>query len=99
MSKFGDIVNSELPVLIEFYSDWDEIKEEESISLLKEVAVALDGKAKVIKIDTDKNEVLAKALRIKSNPTFIIYKNSDMKWRQSGNIDTASLVEMLEQFV
>lgn len=98
MSKFGELVNSEIPVLIVFYSDWDETQETEAISLLKEVAKELGEKAKVIKIDIEKNETLAKALRIKNNPTFIIYKNSDMKWRQSGKQDAASLVSMVEQF-
>ncbi|HIP47881.1 MAG TPA: thioredoxin [Lutibacter sp.] len=99
MSKFGELVNSEIPILIDFYSNWDEDQEDEAVALLKEVAIALEDTAKVIKIDTEKNETLAKALRIKNNPTFIIYKNSDMKWRQSGKQDAASLISMVEQFL
>lgn len=99
MSKFGELVNSEIPVLIDFYSNWDEAQEDEATALLKKVAVALGDAAKVIKIDTVKNGTLAKALRIKNNPTFIIYKNSDMKWRQSGKQDAASLINMVVQFL
>lgn len=99
MSKFGELVNSETPILIDFYSNWDEIKEGESVATLREVALALGDKAKVVKIDVEKNEVLAKALRIKSNPTFIIYKSSEMKWRQSGDQDATSLIDMVLQFV
>ncbi len=99
MSKFGDLVNSEIPILIDFYSDWDEAQEDQAIATLKEVALSLGDKAKVIKIDIDKNETLAKALRIKSNPTFIIYKSSEMKWRQSGEQDATSLIDMVLQFV
>lgn len=99
MSKFGELVNSEIPILIDFYSNWDETQEKEAVIHLKEVAEALGDRAKVIKIDTGKNEILAKALRIKTNPTYIIYKNSDMKWRQSGKQDAASLIAMLEEFL
>ncbi len=99
MSKFGDLVKSEIPILIDFYSDWDESKENLAIRTLKEVALALGERAKVIKIDVAKNEILARALRIKSNPTFIIYKSSEMKWRQSGDQDASALIDMVEQFV
>lgn len=99
MSKFGELVNSEVPILIDFYSDWDASKEYKALETLREVALALGDKAKVIKIDVEKNEVLAKALRIKSNPTFVIYKSSEMKWRQSGEQDATSLIDMVLQFV
>lgn len=98
MSKFGDLVKSEIPVLIDFYTNWEE-HEESSTSILRNVATALGDKAKVIKIDVEKNEVLAKALRIKANPTFIIYKSNEMKWRQSGNQDENTLINLVEQFV
>ncbi len=99
MSKFGELVNSEIPILIDFYSDWDELKENKAVATLREVALALGKKAKVVKIDVDKNETLAKALRIKSNPTYIIYKSSEMKWRQTGDQDATSLIDMVLQFV
>lgn len=98
MSKFGDLVKSEIPILIDFYTNWEE-HEESNTSILRNVATALGEKAKVIKIDVEKNEVLAKALRIKANPTFIIYKSNEMKWRQSGNQDANTLINLVEQFV
>ncbi len=99
MSKFGDLVKSEVPILIDFYSNWDESQENKAVATLKKVAIALGEKAKIIKIDVEKNEILAKALRIKSNPTYIIYKSSEMKWRQSGDQDATALIDMVEQFV
>ena len=68
-------------------------------SVLRDVAAALGDKAKVIKIDIDKNETLANALRIKGNPTFIIYKNGEMKWRQSGEQDANTLISLVQQYV
>ena len=68
-------------------------------SVLRDVAAALGDKAKVIKIDIEKNETLANALRIKGNPTFIIYKDGEMKWRQSGDQDANTLISLVQQYV
>ena len=61
MSKFGELINTQLPVLIDFYTEWNE----PSVSMhpvIRDVAAALGDKAKVIKIDVDKNQELADLL-------------------------------------
>ena len=80
-----------------FYSDLEDV--ESSIETLRDVAAALGDKAKVIKIDINKNEVLADALRVKGNPTFMIYKNGEMKWRQTGFQDANTLIGLVQQYV
>jgi len=66
--------------------------------VLKDVANALGKNAKVIKIDLEKNNKLAEALRIKYAPTLMIYKRGEMKWRQSGDEDANSLIGRLKDF-
>jgi thioredoxin 1 len=98
MAKFGEIISSNSPTLIDFYNENN--KDNELIhNVLRDVAAALGDKAKVIKIDISKNDKLVEALRIKGTPTFIIYKNSEMKWRQSGEQDANTLINLVEQFV
>jgi thioredoxin 1 len=97
MTKFGELINTNTPVLIDFYSDWDEV--ENNLDTLRNVAVALGGSAKVIKIDIKKNEILADALRVKGNPTFMIYKNGEIKWRQTGLQDAKTLIGLVQQYV
>ena len=98
MSKFGELINAQTPVLIDFYTDWNE----PSISMhpvIRDVAAALGDKAKVIKIDVDKNQELADALRIKGLPTLMIYKDGQMMWRQSGELDANTIISLVkEQF-
>ena len=95
MAKFGEIIQSLQPTLIDFYkSDNDEMN-----NILRDVAAALGDKARVIKIAIDKNEELVNALRVKGYPTYIIYKNGEMKWRQSGDQDANTLINLVEQFV
>ncbi len=90
MAKFGELINSEIPVLIDFYVEWEDATYDLH-SVLRDVAAALGDKAKVIKIDVDKNKDLADALRIKGLPTLIIYKDGEMKWRQTGEQDANTL--------
>ena len=98
MTKFGELIESDIPVLIDFFADWED-GSNDLHSILRDVAAALGDKAKVIKINIDKNEVLASALRIKGNPTFIIYKDGEMKWRQSGSQDANTLINLVEKYV
>jgi thioredoxin 1 len=37
-------------------------------------------------------------LKVKANPTFIIYKKGIMKWRQSGDLDANTLIGLVEQY-
>jgi thioredoxin 1 len=99
MAKFGELIGSEIPVLIDFYAEWEEEESDDSHHVLRDVAAALGDKAKVIKIDIEKNETLANALRIKGNPTFIIYKDGEMKWRQSGDQDANTLIGLVQQYL
>lgn len=98
MAKFGELISSKIPVLIDFYTEWEEDASNVH-STLRDVAAALGDSAKVIKIDIEKNETLANALRIKGNPTFIIYKDGEMKWRQSGDQDANTLIGLVQQYV
>ena len=96
MSKFGELISTQVPVLIDFYTDWNE----SSILMhpvIRDVAAALGDKAKVIKIDVDKNQELADALRIKGLPTLMIYKGGQMIWRQSGELDATTIIGLVQE--
>ena len=98
MSKFGELINTRIPVLIDFYTDWSE----PSVSMhpvIRDVAAALGDKAKVIKIDVDKNKELADALRVKGLPTLMIYKEGQMVWRQSGELDANTIISLVQEQV
>jgi len=97
MAKFGELINAQKPVLIDFYTDYNDVQN--TIFTLRNVAAALGDKAKVIKIDIKKNELLADALRVKGNPTFMIYKNGEMKWRQTGVQDANTLIGLVLQYI
>ncbi|MCB0457817.1 MAG: thioredoxin family protein [Flavobacteriaceae bacterium] len=98
MSKFGELIETNVPVLLDFYAEWDEACKEMH-AVLRDVAAALGDKARVIKIDIEKNQELSEALRVKGLPTLMIYKNGEMKWRQSGEQDANTLIGLVKEFV
>ncbi len=97
MAKFGEIINISKPVLIDFYFGWED--SENNADTLRDVVAALGNKAKIIRIDIKKNEVLASALKVKGNPTFIIYKNGEMMWKRTGEQDASTLIRLVQQYV
>ena len=98
MSKFGELIETHVPVLLDFYAEWDNVCQEMH-PVLRDVAAALGDKARVIKIDIEKNQELSEALRIKGLPTLMIYKNGEMKWRQSGEQDANTLIGLVQEYV
>ncbi|MDG1729337.1 MAG: thioredoxin family protein [Algibacter sp.] len=97
MSKFGELIDVEIPVLLDFYTEWSNQSKTMHL-ILRDVAAALGDKAKVIKIDVEKNQELAEALRVKTLPTLIIYKDGEMKWRQSGEQDANTLISIIQEY-
>lgn len=96
--KFNTIINSTTPVLVDFFAEWCGPCKAQA-PILKQVASEVEGRAKVIKIDVDKNQQIAQQYRIQGVPTLAIFKNGQIAWRQSGVMDKASLVSILEGFM
>ena len=84
--------------MLVFYNELDNVS---SLMhpVLKDVAAAMGDSAKVIKINAEKNEKLAEALRVKVLPTLMIYKDGEMLWRQSGEQDANTLIGLIKDHV
>ena len=95
MSKFGELIDDKLPLLLVFYNAEDNISDSMH-PILKDVAAAMGDKGKVIKIDTEKNTKLSDSLRVKVLPTLMIYKLGEMVWRQSGEQDANTLISLMQ---
>jgi thioredoxin 1 len=94
MQSFGELIQSETPVLVDFYADWCGPCKAMT-PVIKEVAKATEGRAKVIKVDIDKSAQAANAYQVQAVPTFIVFRKGKIVWRHSGMIDKNSLVNAL----
>ena len=98
MPKFGELINLDVPILLDFYGDLDE-SSKTMHPVLRDVAAAIGDKGKVIKININLNNELSEALRIKSLPTLMIYKGGEMVWRKSGEQDANTLINLINDFI
>lgn len=97
MEKFEDIIKSEKPVLIDFFATWcGPCKMMHPV--LEELHAKIGEKARIIKIDIDKNRELATAYRVQSVPTLMIFQNGELKWRESGARPASELEAELSKY-
>lgn len=66
--------------------------------VLEELHEKVGDKARVIKIDIDKNQELAAIYNVRSVPTLMIFRNGELKWRTSGVQPIQTLEQELEKY-
>ncbi|MBT8185439.1 MAG: thioredoxin [Eudoraea sp.] len=93
--NFKRVINSEIPVLVDFYADWCGPCKMLA-PILKEVKEELGDAVRIVKIDVDKNEKLARRYQVRGVPTMMLFKEGKQLWRQSGILQKPALVSIIK---
>jgi thioredoxin 1 len=93
-STFQDIIESEKPVLVDFYATWCGPCQMLA-PILKEVKDDLGDRLSIIKIDVDKNQELASMQNVRGVPTMMLYQNGKQLWRQSGVVSKEEIIKIV----
>ncbi|MDC6389007.1 thioredoxin [Maribacter sp. PR1] len=95
-SSFKNIIDSEVPVLVDFYADWCGPCKMLT-PILKQVKEDMGDGLKVVKIDVDKNQKLASKYNVRGVPTMMLFKNGKQLWRQSGVLQKNDIIAVVRQ--
>ena len=94
--KFQELINSERPVLIDFFATWCQPCKVQS-SVLTSVKENVGEKARIVKIDVDQFPAIAAEYGVRGVPTLAIFKNGQLLWKQSGVHDVNTLTNLMNQ--
>jgi len=97
MENFKEIIGGKEPVLVDFYATWCGPCKTMHPTI-EELGKELQGKARILKVDIDKNSVVATKYQIQAVPTFILFKEGEIKWRGSGVMDKQTLLNTILPF-
>jgi thioredoxin 1 len=94
MGKFNEMISAPTPTLVDFYATWCGPCKTMS-PVLDELKKVYGDKIRVIKIDVDKNPAIADQFKIRGVPTFMLFKQSKMLWRESGAFPLSTLKQKI----
>jgi thioredoxin 1 len=96
-NTFLELTRGETPLLVDFSAEWcGPCKMMKPI--LDELKKKVGDKARIIKIDVDRNPKAAAAYQVQGVPTLILFKKGEIKWRQSGVVQANYLEQVINQY-
>ena len=96
MNAFQQILQSDQPVLVDFFATWCGPCQMLS-PILKQVKETLGERITILKIDVDKNQTIAAHYKVRGVPTLILFQNGKQLWRQSGVVSKEDLVGIIKE--
>ncbi len=96
--RFFHIIKSEKPVIVDFFAEWCEPCRQIP-QILKEVKSEMKRNIRVVKVDVDKNPLIASKFRIQHLPTVMVFQNGEPRWTRVGMVHASEIKSALREHV
>ena len=93
--EYGDLLNTDKKVLIDFYADWCAPCKKMTPYLLQ-MQKDPANKVTIIRLNADENKTMMTELKIDELPALLLYENKQIIWKHSGYISEEELNKQLQ---
>ena len=90
-----DVLQSNLPVLVDFWGEWCGPCKA-MLPTLEQLAADYAGRAKIVKVEMDKNQQTAMAWRVRAAPTLLLFKGGAVHAAHVGMASKAQLAKLID---
>lgn len=93
---YDDLTRSGKVVMVEFYATWCPHCQR-MMPIVEQIRELMEGEVKIYQLDIDKNQEVADDEGVESTPTFMLYRDNELVWKQAGGVEGKVLLSRIQE--